>query len=124
MVKAHLTECLTQCCGPQISLKSVCVEHWNECLDGVERRTGFRNVFSDMATSARKDCVHSGDAIGRCLDLNIVYGFEKTRGGQEEGGVTNSSSSRDNLAAPSVDRFLCERGIKDAEFDTANRLVT
>lgn len=77
-----------------------------------------------MATSAREDCVHSGDAIGRSLNLNIVYRFEKTRGGQEEGGVTNSSSGWDNLAAPSVDRFLCERGIKNAEFDTANGFVT
>lgn len=59
------------------------VEHGNQSLDRVERRTSLWRVLRDVSSSSCEDGEDGGDTICRGLDLDGVHGLHQTRRGLE-----------------------------------------
>jgi hypothetical protein len=81
MVKAHLTEGLSEGRCSKICFESVGVQHRDEGFDGVEWGTGFGQVTSNVTSTPGKDGVDCCNTVGWCLNFHVVDWLEKTRCG-------------------------------------------
>lgn len=73
-----------------------------------------------MTSPTGEDGVHCSDAIGWCLNFDVVDGFEQSRSGEEETGVADTTGGGDDLTTSSEDWFLSKAGVEDSEFDSSD----
>ena len=73
-----------------------------------------------MAAAAGEDGVEGGDGVGGTGHGDEVEGFEKARGGGEEGGVECAAGGGDYLASAAGYGFRGEGEVGDFEFGVAD----
>jgi hypothetical protein len=84
MIECHLRESLAHCRCTQIRLEPVRIQHGDEGFDGVQWRTRFGGVASDVPSTTGEDGVHCRNAVGRRLHLDVVHRLEKAWSGLEQ----------------------------------------
>jgi hypothetical protein len=81
MIECHLRESLAHRRCSEIRLEPVRIQNGDEGFDGVQRRTRFGGVASDVPSTTGEDGVHSRNAIGGRLHFDVVHWLEKAWSG-------------------------------------------
>ena len=79
MIERLETERLTLRVSSEIRFESVRIHYWNVGLNGVERRSRFRNVFRDVTSTTGEHFVDRGDTILRSLHFDVVHRLRNRR---------------------------------------------
>lgn len=81
----------------------------------MERRARLCLLKYNMRSPPDQHVIHRLNAVLRSLDLGKEDGLHDARGGSEEGGVGDSASGRNKLAAASEDSLWSEVAMHEFE---------
>lgn len=124
MVEDGLGESLARSTLAEIGVETEGLHDWEVGFDVEERSAGALLLGEDVTSAAGKDTVDTAHGLLGDLNLDQEDGLEKAGLGKKSRSVQDTTSSRDNLAATTMDSIGVEGNIEDVEADAAHGLLS